>query len=194
MTDSQQAGAAERRARRTDPQRRDRIIDAAVQCIAAHGVAGTSHRRVAQLADVPLGSMTYHFDSIEELLVEAFTRFTTTIAETFAERLGSAADQQEMLAAIVVLIHDDLQRSREEHVLSYELYTLAARRPEFRSLTQAWMKASRAVLERLFDPTTARRLDAYIEGAALHIALDPDPQSPEQTAADLNLLVTHATG
>ena len=51
-----------RRARRVDPNRRQRIIDACLDVIAERGVAGTSHRIVAEAADVPLGSMTYHFD------------------------------------------------------------------------------------------------------------------------------------
>ena len=39
--------------RRHDPHRRSRIVDACLDVIAAHGVAGTSHRRVAAAADVP---------------------------------------------------------------------------------------------------------------------------------------------
>ena len=62
------------RRRRHDPQRRDRIIDASLEVIAEHGVAGTSHRRVAAAADVPLGSMTYHFEGMDELLDDVLTR------------------------------------------------------------------------------------------------------------------------
>lgn len=57
--------------RRLDPDRRSRIIDAALDVIAEKGVAGTTHRRVAAMADVPLGSMTYRFHSMDELLREA---------------------------------------------------------------------------------------------------------------------------
>ncbi|MCI1650562.1 MAG: hypothetical protein LKI26_07970, partial [Bifidobacterium tibiigranuli] len=45
-----------RRLRRTDPGRRDRIIDSCLDVIAQVGVAGASHRVVARAADVPLGS------------------------------------------------------------------------------------------------------------------------------------------
>ncbi|WP_220269988.1 TetR/AcrR family transcriptional regulator [Marinitenerispora sediminis] len=175
-------------ARRHDPERRDRIIDAAISCIAEDGVAGTSHRRVAARADVPLGSMTYHFASMDDLLVEAFTRFATSIADTFEQRLAASPDQDAAAEAVVALIHGDLQRSQREHVLTYELYTLAARRPAFRSITQTWMRASRRALERHFAPETVRALDAYIEGAALHIALDPDPQPPAATRAAVDRL------
>ena len=57
-----------RRTRRNDPNRRDRIIDACLRVIAEVGVAGASHRKIAEAADVPLGSMTYHFTGMDELL------------------------------------------------------------------------------------------------------------------------------
>ena len=67
--------------RRYDPGRRDRIINACLDVIAETGVAGTSHRKVAEAADVPLGSMTYHFSGMNELLHEAFSRFAGTASE-----------------------------------------------------------------------------------------------------------------
>lgn len=174
---------------RADPERRDRIIDAALGCIARDGVAGTSHRKVAQEAGVPLGSMTYHFAGMDELLVEAFTRFAASIAATFEERLAEVSDRDALVEALVGLIHGDLQRSTREQVLSYELYTLAARRPEFRAITQRWMRASRGALRRHLDATTARIVDAYIEGAAMHIALDPQPQTARVTRDAVRRLV-----
>ncbi len=174
--------------RRFDPDRRDRVIDAAIDCIAEHGVAGTSHRKIAERADVPLGSMTYHFANMDELLVEAFTRFARSIADAFIDRMTTAHTEDDALAAIVELIHEDLQRSAREHVLTYELYTLAARRGEFRSITEDWMRASRTALEQHFPPEVARTLDAYIEGAALHIALDRTPPPRALTAQTLTAL------
>ncbi len=179
--------------RRYDPDRRDRIIDAALDCIAQDGVAGTSHRKVAALTGVPLGSMTYHFAGMDALLIESFTRFATTISQAFEQRMQNAADTEAAIDAVVTLIHDDLQRSRREHVLTYELYTLAARRAEFRTIMEGWMRASRQALQRHFDPETACAIDAYIEGAALHIALDNAPQQPDQTRAALQAL-TGCTG
>jgi DNA-binding transcriptional regulator YbjK len=175
-------------ARRFDPERRDRIIDAAIDCIAALGVAGTSHRKVAERADVPLGSMTYHFANMDELLVEAFTRFSGVISATFVARMGAAPDAAAAIEGVVGLVHDDLQRASREHVLTYELYTLAARRPAFRAITERWMQASRTALELHFSADVARMLDAYIEGAALHVALDSTPQARDVTRRALHAL------
>lgn len=60
---------------RVDPERQQHIIDAALRVIASRGVAGTSHRGVAAEAHVPLGSMTYYFDGMHDLLHQAFDQF-----------------------------------------------------------------------------------------------------------------------
>ena len=92
--------------RRFDPERRDRIIAAALDVIAESGVAGASHRKIAARADVPLGSMTYHFTGMDEVLREAFTRFAGTIAVRFEARMAQAATLDEARAAVVDLIHE----------------------------------------------------------------------------------------
>ena len=177
-------------ARRHDPGRRDRIIDATLDVIAEHGVAGASHRRIAAAADVPLGSMTYHFAGMDELLAEAFTRLAHQVADRFAAILGAAGTTDEAREAIVTIITGETLSSPRQIVLSYELYTLAAREPRLRAVTQAWMARSRAALEQHFDPETARFLDALIEGLAMHIALDPAPMD----AAHVRAAVWRITG
>ncbi|MCI1642123.1 MAG: TetR family transcriptional regulator [Actinomyces sp.] len=163
---------------RHDPKRRGRIIDACLDVIAERGLAGTSHRRVAAAAGVPLGSMTYHFTGMDELLREAFTRFAGTIAERFERRMSSATTGDEARAAVAALITEDVFSTERDLVLTHELYTLAAREPAYRTLTATWMARSRRALQQHFDPTTARLLDALIEGLTIHRALDvstPDP-------------------
>ncbi|BDZ42127.1 TetR family transcriptional regulator [Paraoerskovia sediminicola] len=165
------------RERRHDPHRRERIVAACLDVIAERGVAGTSHRRVAAAADVPLGSMTYHFDGMDELLREAFTSFAGQVAEQFEERMAHAADREAAVDAVVHLITRDVFATQRDLVLTHELYTLAARDPAYRTLTNAWMARSRAALERHFDPLTTRLLDAVIEGVTIHRALDTEARA-----------------
>ncbi|RMI04889.1 TetR/AcrR family transcriptional regulator [Cellulomonas triticagri] len=171
--------------RRHDPGRRDRIIDACIDVIAEDGVDGTSHRRVAAAADVPLGSMTYHFDGRDDLLHAAFERYSHEVSDRFVARLDQvpAGDREAGVRAVVAIVTQDVFPSRRDLVLTHELYTLAARDPAFRSLTNAWMRRSRAALERCFDPATARVLDALIEGITIHRALDTE--APDDSDVDL---------
>src|SRR5690606_15070646 len=94
------ADSVSRPSRRHDPDRRERIIDSCLDVIAEHGVAGTSHRRVAAAASVPLGSMTYHFTGMDELLREAFGRFAREIASTFERRLSAASSPTDARKAV----------------------------------------------------------------------------------------------
>lgn len=164
---------------RYDPTRRDRIIDSCLDVIATHGLAGTSHRKVAAAAGVPLGSMTYHFDGFDDLLREAFTRYSQSVSAQFEERMQAAADIDEARAAVVTLITEVVLGTERDLVLLHELYTLAARDADYRTLTSSWMARSRAALERHFDPLSARLIDALIEGLTLHRALDTTPHDPE---------------
>ncbi|WP_084105457.1 TetR/AcrR family transcriptional regulator [Demequina sp. NBRC 110056] len=179
MADQQHRGGT-RLGRRNDPDRRDRIIDACLDVISRHGVSGTTHRKVAAQADVPLGAMTYYFDGMDELLREAFTRFATGVSDVFARRMEAASDAQEARQAVVTLILEDVFGDDRALVLSHELYTLAAREPAYRALTTAWMARSRDALERHFDPETARMLDALIEGLSIHRALDDQARDPRE--------------
>ncbi|WP_144874494.1 TetR/AcrR family transcriptional regulator [Microbacterium sp. 1.5R] len=175
-----EAASGSRSGRKNDPDRRDRIIDACLDVIAESGVAGASHRRIAEAAGVPLGSMTYHFSGIDELLHEAFTRFSHTISARFEERMAAASDLESARAAVVDIIREDVYGDPRELVLSHELFTLAARKPAYRALTTAWMLRSRAALERHFDRDDARLLDALIGGLSIHRALDDEERDPEE--------------
>lgn len=164
---------AVRRARRTDPHRRDRIIDAAIDVVADRGVAGTTVRLIAREADVPLGSLTYHFDGLDELFLLAFERVAERGSVAFADVLaGHTDDPAEGVAQIIESL---LAGEARDLVLMVELYSLALRRPEYRVLTQRWMDASRASLTEHFPADLAPFVDVFIEGATLHAALSTQP-------------------
>jgi DNA-binding transcriptional regulator YbjK len=181
--------------RRYDPGRRDRIINACLDVIAETGVAGTSHRKVAEAADVPLGSMTYHFTGMHNLLHEAFSRFAQTASEQFKERIEAAHDIDTAKQALADAITQVVLSNQRDLVLTNELYTLAARDPSYRDITNAWMARSRRTLEQYFDPTTARILDAIVEGLSIHRALDNEPHDKAiVTAAVERITAKSSTG
>ena len=167
------------RPRRHDPGRRERLIDVTLDVIAENGVAGTTHRKVAAAANVPLGSMTYHFQGLDDLLAAAFTKLADITADGFEAALSSADGPGQAREAVVGLITGDLLGERRSILLTYELYALAARHPHLRQVTDTWMARSRTALERHFDPETARMLDALIEGLSIHRALALNPMPVE---------------
>lgn len=184
-----ESATGSRLGRRNDPDRRDRIIDACLDVVARSGVAGTSHRKVAAQAGVPLGAMTYYFDGMDDLLREAFTRFASTVSDRFERRMNGAADAEAAREAVTTIILEDVHGDDRDLVLSHELYTLAAREPSYRSITSGWMARSRAALERHFDPETARMLDALIEGLTIHRALDSQARDPREVEIAVGRIV-----
>lgn len=186
------ARASGTRSRRHDPGRRDRIVDACLDVIAEVGVAGTSHRRVAEAADVPLGSMTYHFTGMDDLLHAAFTRFAHRTSEQINQAIEAAADAEAAKKTIADAITTVVFGSRRDLVLTQELYTLAARDPAYRAITNDWMARGRRSLEKYFDPTTARILDALIEGLTIHRALDNAPYDESVVTAAIQRVTAPA--
>nr|AEE65504.1 transcriptional regulator, TetR family [uncultured bacterium BAC AB649/1850] len=160
-----------RPARRYDPERKSRIIEAALDVIAEHGVAGTTHRRIAAAADVPLGSLTYHFTGLDDLLDHAFTRHAERMSPVYEAHFEGVRTRAQFVDAVTDLIHGDAGADHRDWAIAYELYSAALRRPALRRVTEAWMRRSRAVLERHVDPVTARGVDALIEGLVMHMIL-----------------------
>ncbi|MGI2035494.1 TetR/AcrR family transcriptional regulator [Rhizobium panacihumi] len=156
-----------------DPERRDRIIEAALVTIAKLGVADTSHRRIAEVAGVPLGSLTYYFKGLDDIIGAAFERLAEQVSGRFTAVLRGARNKQEAKSAIVSFLSEVSERKHNEMVLSYELYAYASRRPALKPIMLSWMAASRTALEAHFTPAQARVLDAMIEGVTIHNATSP---------------------
>jgi DNA-binding transcriptional regulator YbjK len=175
------AAPGARPVRRHDPQRADRIVDAALEVIAEHGVPNTTHRLIAAAADVPLGSLTYHFSSLEELRARAFTRHAERMAVAYEAHFRDVRGVDDVVEAVTDLVHGDAGADPRDWAIAYELYLAALRDPALRSVTESWMRRSRSVLERFVDATTARGVDALIEGLVMHKILSTDPVSRAQT-------------
>lgn len=156
--------------RRHDPHRRERIIEAAVEVISEAGLPALTHRTAAARADVPLGSTTYHFLSLDELIdaaVHTVADRNVARLRDWADSLPDDADLSAELAAFIVLLATE---HRQTSVLAYELYGSALRRPALRAASTSWDEMLTKAFESRVDGTTARALTAMFNGL-LHQAL-----------------------
>ncbi|MEV5594398.1 TetR family transcriptional regulator [Streptomyces sp. NPDC052496] len=158
--------------RRYDPDRRQRIIDAAIRVVGGRGIAGLSHRAVAAEADVPLGSTTYHFASLDDLLVAALRQSN---AEWLAgiEAWERGVDPSVPLAdELTRLVEELLGDDRAQVELEYELYLAALRHEVVRPLAAECIDDMVALLRRRTgDEGTARALVGLIDGLVLQYLL-----------------------
>ncbi|XMN09791.1 TetR/AcrR family transcriptional regulator [Streptomyces griseobrunneus] len=164
-------------ARRYDPERRTRIIDAALRVIAADGIAGLSHRTVAAEADVPLGSTTYHFGSLDELLTAALRRSNENFAQAlrdsdaFAREPAARGTGPGLADELTRVLGEWFAGERGAIELEYELYLAALRRPALRPVAAEWTESAVEVLSARTDPATARALVALMDGVCLQVLL-----------------------
>ncbi|MFF8282287.1 TetR/AcrR family transcriptional regulator [Streptomyces albus] len=172
--------------RRYDPERRQRIIDAAIRIVELKGIAALSHRAVAAEADVPLGSTTYHFASLDELLLAALEQVNSepqTTIESWGSRLAKDVPLADGLTAV---LEDYASEGRGRIRLEYELYLAALRRPLLQPVAAAWLDDMVTVLARHTpDLPTARALVAIIDGLLLQYLLTDRPFDRAEVRAAL---------
>lgn len=168
--------------RTRDPGRRDRIAAAATVVVAEYGVEGLTHRRVAQAAGVPLGSTTYYFAGLDDLLAAALQHATDRWALEVGDRTGQLAgtSRRALAEGIVDWVLDYcFGDSRERAVVEYEVYVAALRRPSLHAIAMRYTEITVAALTELTDARTADALAALIDGICLRLLLSHSPPERE---------------
>ncbi len=162
------------RRRRYDPDRRDRIAQAALAVVARDGVDGLTHRAVAKEANVPLGSTTYHFADKDELLRSAVELAEATNREALTRMLESFAPEADLAAAMARLVEELTVRDRDQLLLDYDLFLAARGRPALTASAQRWVDDIRALIRRYAaDDLTASTVGQLFEGVLVHaVVLD----------------------
>lgn len=154
------------RTRRYDPQRKQRIVEAALLVVAEYGVAGASLRRIATQADVPLGSLTYHFAGMQDLLHAVFRKFVDAQLSRLEVCLSGISDPDEARVELLALITEESSTASLGVALTREFQALVLRDEECLPLAQEWIQGSMQILERCFDSETARILEVLMDGLA----------------------------
>ena len=167
---------------------------AAVQEIAEVGVGQVTHRRIAARAGVPLGSTTYYFPTLDDLVSAALREAT----ETARGHLEAWADQllasQDLPTTFVELARRYLD-NREQALLEYELCLAATRTPELRPVAQLWIDGLRGLCARFAGgPARGFALAALVDGALLQALVTGDELDADGMRAGVEGLVSRRTG
>jgi TetR/AcrR family transcriptional regulator, regulator of biofilm formation and stress response len=166
--------------------RRDLLLEVTIELIGREGIDAVTHRRVAELAQVPLGSTTYYFASREEMLVESLKTFGHQEIAAIRARLSSLParrpSRRRYIERLVDFLIPQLGDERWRTLAQYTLLCEAARRPELEPVAREWNQAWWAVLAELFqalkvpDPgLEARMVLAMLDGFLLEQLAAPDP-------------------
>jgi TetR/AcrR family transcriptional regulator, regulator of biofilm formation and stress response len=134
-------------------ERRAHILAATVRLIAAGGVDTVRYRTVADAAAVPLGTVTYHFASRDELIRAALTHYlaenTRALLALRTELQGTTVN--DVASYMVELLRRDLADPERKVIAEYELIVFAARDPEVAAALHRWERAMLAELARTLE-------------------------------------------
>jgi TetR/AcrR family transcriptional regulator, regulator of biofilm formation and stress response len=170
--------------------RRQAIIDAATRVIAEAGLAGLTHRRVAEVADVPVGSTTYYFKDLDELREAALGDAAHASIEGLDEWAEALSDNTDLPGALARLTAEFLANHDRYRAVN-ELYAAASHRPELRPLARMWSDGLIKILEPRTGRATARAVAVFIDGALLHVLITGEPLSTAALTQALAKLLTN---
>lgn len=172
-------------------RRRREIIEGALRVIEQDGVAGVTHRTVAREAGVPPASTTYHFATLDDLLIATLISVARDMAtdvywmidrarsrEGLRRSAGSAAPGPSAADEVSQLLADALGPRRGRTMAEYELYLLASRRPGLRPAARRWLDVLTSMV-RHDDEVAFRVYLAGIDGLLLQGLIDDEPPAAE---------------
>lgn len=176
--------------RRTQEERsaatRRRVLDAALETLAAVGYAGTTTTLVAERAGVSRGAQLHHFPTRQALVSAAVQRLFADVTAWYEEAFAALSPDADRVGAAIDLLWEIFQDARLAALL--DLYVAARTDAELRAAIQPVAAAHQANvlgLARAYFPEAAARaefdallgvvLDA-LQGAAVRLLVLPgDP-------------------
>jgi DNA-binding transcriptional regulator YbjK len=141
--------------------RRRALLDATLRLVGRSGVAAVTQRAVAAEAELPPSAVLYYFASVDELLVTALREVNDRYVADLAE-ITTVGQLAELIAAYSA-------QDRRLTIAEYDLYLLAARRPDLREELDRWDRAVDEMARRLC-PDRAELLAAAVNGLYLRAA------------------------
>lgn len=152
--------AAPPRRRPRGGERRQALLEATLRLIGEEGIDAVSHRRVAELAEVPLGSTTYWFASRQEMLTQALEQFVREEIENLRQVLAGVVGKRLSRARLVDGFTDfflyQLGDTRWRTRAQYSLLQEAGRLPELEAVCREWTRAWHEELGKVFAALGAK--------------------------------------
>lgn len=156
--------------------RRRQIIDATRSVIAEKGFAGITMRDMAQAANISLGTLSYHFTAVNDLLAEILRVETD---EVYAQVTVQARLQQTGFDELIFLVDEFLAsnpRMREHWLLWLNFWAISLVKPEYanwqRSVYRQWHKQVETAIRRGLADGTLTSDDPHDDAVAFAAMMD----------------------
>lgn len=156
--------------------RKRKLIEAAAQCLAELGHAGTSVRAVAARAGVSPGLVTHHFKGIDELIVATYAHVGDQVAAVLNQAMDDATGGAEAkLRAFIDASFKPPVLDRDLLAVWLSFWSLVRRDRQVRKVHKQVYVDYRRRLEALIAEIAKQRrfkIDAHLAALALTAMLD----------------------
>ena len=176
--------------------KRQRLIDAALRCLATGGYQSASVRTITKAAGVTPGLLRYYFEEKSSLMLEAYRQFRRGALEVYLQAAADAgpepASQLEAFTR-AVLFFDAADRSDMNIWVSFQELVItdaemAAAQAEYYDLflesLAGWITDIYAARGEQLAPGAVRKLaigvNSVIDGVRLECSLNPSRMSPDE--------------
>jgi TetR/AcrR family transcriptional repressor of bet genes len=175
---------------------RQKIIDATIEVITTHGIAGTTIAKVVELADVSMGLVNSHFTSKDFLLGQVLRQMADEYKAHWHQRLQQASPQPVAQLSAMVLADFDAEVMNLRPLGVWFAFRAQVRaRPEYLELvgmrereqlqkTMALFASLNRESRQPQDPATlARLMSALLEGLWTEFYLYPNDFERDKSIA-----------
>jgi len=174
---------------------REKLLEAAFECVRAQGYAAASSRTISALAGVNSSLLFYYFPSVDDLLVESLARSNDVRLDRYREAAEVSDGLSELIRKLGELFRADVATGHVRVVS--ELVAASIARAELRTnvnaLMDPWFDLAEATVDRVLHQSPLRDVvDArdvatgvvtFYLGANLMTELRPDRADAERLLA-----------
>ncbi len=149
--------SASRRARTaTGERKREQILDASVQVFGTGGAAAVTHRAVAKVANVPLGSTTYYFTDRDDLLLQTMAHARQAEAirlHAIVDALDGALALDRSVEVLTEMFFDKTVADPLYDLALFEMFLEATRNVTVRNEAREWSTMIGILVDRVLPPS-----------------------------------------
>ena len=149
-------GGSSRAKTTTGERKREQILDASVRVFGTGGASAVTHRAVAKLAQVPLGSTTYYFTDRDDLLLQTMAHAREAEAVRLAsivDALEEVPDVDRSLDVLTEMFFDKTVADPLYDLALFEMFMEATRNGVVRDEARAWSRMIGELVDRVLPPT-----------------------------------------
>ena len=173
--------------------RKTLVLEAAARLIADEGLLAATMRRIAEAAGISLGTLTHHFESIDDLLAQALELASIQFTEALLAKGANGTGLVRLHALCRAVLPDDVATVRQWR-LWIQFWSRAVYDPELTRMHDKRYRAWHATVEEviqsgiddgslrsnLHKQEATRHLVALVDGVCFQVALEGGGMTPAQ--------------